>query len=843
MNMKKTLISIIGILIFCSNIFSQTVYLTTSLQAVIKNKSAEATIPILIVLNKQLNYLELKQSFDNQNLTEDQRALKTLELLHEQQTTNQKQFINDLESYKFENNLKIKHCYWICNMILAEANVEVINQLSTNQNIRYLEYADNKIILEGETKESEITKAVNGTEPGLVAINAPAMWALGYTGKGRVVYNYDTGVWSTHPAFSNRFLANFFPVSQCWYGYYSEIPTGAYNSHGTHTLGTMIGLDTLKHDTIGIAFNAYWIANDLVRGSVAELPPISDMVLAFEWALDPDQNPATVYDIPDVINNSWRWYDGNDLNYCNDFVVDMLQSLSLAGIATLFSGGNSGPANQTVNSPQRTKINLVNSFCVGAIDANTINFPIANFSTHGPSQCTSDIALNIHPEVVAPGVNIRSAYGQEGYSSLNGTSMSCPHVSGAILLLKEAFPNLTGEQLLEALYYSAVDLGEVGEDNIYGRGLIDVYAAYQYLCQTHTPVLPQYNYDLAINKVYYTNCPQNLKPFVEVINKGELTVSDFNVDFFVDNVFIENVVWNGNLNKNEKTNVSFAPYLFANEGLHKFSFKVKNNNIASEVDSFNNKLILNYEYYTPEIPFFQGFEDGVLNSCWIQEKLGSNSLWYCKNGGAVGTPATAFAGNYNLTISGDKSTKTRIILPEFNLSSFTNPYLNFEYTLPAQFGAVDTLSIYYRISLTGEWTLFKVLSTVATNWTQAYLSLPNFSDTYYLCFEANLNGGRGISIDDISIDEFNNIETTNKIINTYTLFPNPCNDILTISSKNNNTENLNITIKDVTGKEVLNNKINFLNKTDINISELRNGIYFINIENQEMNYVNKLIKY
>ena len=45
--------------------------------------------------------------------------------------------------------------------------------------------------------------------------------------------------------------------------------------------------------------------------------------------------------------------------------------------------------------------------------------------------------------------------------------MAAPHVSGAVLLLKEAFPYLPGEEIMKALYYSAIDLGPPGEDNLY----------------------------------------------------------------------------------------------------------------------------------------------------------------------------------------------------------------------------------------------------------------------------------------------------------------------------------------------------------------------------------------
>ena len=46
--------------------------------------------------------------------------------------------------------------------------------------------------------------------------------------------------------------------------------------------------------------------------------------------------------------------------------------------------------------------------------------------------------------------------------------MAAPHISGAILLLREAFPNTTGTEVKMALYMSATDLGDEGEDNTFG---------------------------------------------------------------------------------------------------------------------------------------------------------------------------------------------------------------------------------------------------------------------------------------------------------------------------------------------------------------------------------------
>ncbi|AZU03679.1 peptidase S8/S53 subtilisin kexin sedolisin [Glycocaulis alkaliphilus] len=61
----------------------------------------------------------------------------------------------------------------------------------------------------------------------------------------------------------------------------------------------------------------------------------------------------------------------------------------------------------------------------------------------------------------------------------SGTSFAAPHVAGALALLLDAFPNLQGNDALQILFDTALDLGAPGTDSIYGRGLIDLAAAFQ----------------------------------------------------------------------------------------------------------------------------------------------------------------------------------------------------------------------------------------------------------------------------------------------------------------------------------------------------------------------------
>ncbi|NIV72239.1 MAG: S8 family serine peptidase, partial [Calditrichae bacterium] len=130
---------------------------------------------------------------------------------------------------------------------------------------------------------------------------------------------------------------------------------------------------------------------------------------------------------------------------------------------------------------------MVNIWATGAVNGHNPSFPIASFSSRGPSTCGGTGSLLIKPEACAPGVSVRSSQFNNQYGTLSGTSMACPHVVGAIALLKQAFPQFTGHQLKLALYNSAQDLGASGEDNTYGMGIIDVYAAFQSLGVPNPP--------------------------------------------------------------------------------------------------------------------------------------------------------------------------------------------------------------------------------------------------------------------------------------------------------------------------------------------------------------------
>jgi subtilisin len=55
-------------------------------------------------------------------------------------------------------------------------------------------------------------------------------------------------------------------------------------------------------------------------------------------------------------------------------------------------------------------------------------------------------------ELTAPGIQVKAAWPGGGYRQLTGNSFACPHITGIIALIMEAYPNLTPFQIKTVLY-------------------------------------------------------------------------------------------------------------------------------------------------------------------------------------------------------------------------------------------------------------------------------------------------------------------------------------------------------------------------------------------------------
>jgi bacillopeptidase F len=387
-----------------------------------------------------------------------------------------------LEAWKAEGAVQSYESFWVTNMIAVEAQPLVFERLAARDDVGMI-YENEEIHLRLGVPDpgNEPTGGPRTLPDALICVNVESAWTLGFKGQGRLVCDFDTGADGNHPALAGLWRGNQQGVdwSAAWHDPYTNT-TFPYDSgsHGTHTLGIMVAT---KPDgtAIGVAPSAQWIAAGiLISWNVQKI------INAYQWATDPDGNPGTISDVPDVINNSW-----GTSGDCEQTFWNAIEVVEAAGIVNTIAVDNTGPGYASVNSPESRALTPTVNWGVGNVSPHQEGYPIANSSGRGPSPCDM---TSIKPEVTAPGTQIYSTMPNNSYGNLSGCSMACPHTSGAVAILRQADPELTVDEVKSILMATALDRGTVGEDNDYGWGIIDVSAALDYVLAS-LPVYPPRN--------------------------------------------------------------------------------------------------------------------------------------------------------------------------------------------------------------------------------------------------------------------------------------------------------------------------------------------------------------
>ena len=444
--------------------------LAPDLSAKTRKASTEEEFAVIVRLRDTVNHPALLASVANAGRAVRQESV--IRNLRDMADRSQHGLKKDLAEREKAGKVKQIRNFWIFNGFALTAPADVVQELAARDDVA--EVVPDRII----TMEATATVPAAPVSWNLNLIGAPALWNLGFRGQGVVVASLDTGVAIIHPALKGKWRGG----TNSWYDPYRKT-TDPYdlNGHGTGTMGIMVGGNTTGNP-VGVAPGALWIAAKIYDDSGNA--SLSNIHAAFQWILDPDDNPATA-DAPDVVNNSWDL--GNPGQYSGEFSPD-IQSLTAAGIAVVFSAGNGGPPNLGQSNTSVSPGNNPGALPVGATSSSD---QIASFSSRGPSAFDG---ASLYPLLVAPGVFIRTADLNGTYSTFtnSGTSLAAAHVSGAVALLLSGRPVLLAgkpDVLGNALTAAAQDLGPTGPDNTYGYGRLDAANAVSLLGLT-PPALP-----------------------------------------------------------------------------------------------------------------------------------------------------------------------------------------------------------------------------------------------------------------------------------------------------------------------------------------------------------------
>jgi subtilisin family serine protease len=459
--------------------------LDPALQDQLNRASDGELLSVIVHLRDQAPVREISADLSARQATRQQRHLEVVRALKDAAQLGQQALLDDLSLARANGRVAGYTSYWIANLVVVQATADAIRELADRADVDHVEPNFTVSLMEpvaaypAREDGGELDTRGIGTAPGIEAVRAREVWELlGIDGAGALIGSLDTGVDGDHPALASRYRGVTEPASECWLDVIGSDPSfpSDFNSHGTHTVGTMCGL--APDDTIGVAPGAQWIACNAIDQGVSSGFD-NDIIAAFEWFADPDGDPLTVDDVPDVVQNSWGVNENFTGYYdCDDRWWDVIDNCEAAGVVVTWSAGNEGPSSGTLRSPADRADNFYDSFSVGST-LNYAPYTISSFSSRGPSTCPTPLnpSFLIKPEISAPGSDVYSSEPNGNYGYKSGTSMAGPHVAGVVALMRAANPDIEVDLVKEVLMTTAVDLGATGEDNTYGHGFVDAYEA------------------------------------------------------------------------------------------------------------------------------------------------------------------------------------------------------------------------------------------------------------------------------------------------------------------------------------------------------------------------------
>ncbi len=442
--------------------------------------ASDEYLPVQVVLKAQFDPELLNSLVDG--MPRPQRRAQVARILREFSAREQAGLLELLDRCGAQSIRPL----WIVNAVSCEATPELVRLVAARPDVAYvgLDLAPAAAELQGPGPPAEPQDEIPW---GVQRINAPAVWAMGYTGQGIVVGIIDTGTDYTHPDLAGHLWTDPNYPHHGWDFENNDDDPMDSHGHGTMTAG-FVAADGTSGSQCGVAPGAQLL---LCRVR-AEADPQAESQCweAMQFCVAPPLSPNHGADVI-CLALGWRiaW------NPQQATWRTVVNNVNAAGLCQFASPGSEGGTNPPYDvrcpghvpppwwNPENSGSGTLSGIvAVGATDADDL---IASFSSRGPVTWQGVAPFNDYvyppgltkPEVSAPGVNVKTILLGGGYTVVSGTSWSTALGAGAAAVLLSRDPDLSPAEVDEALELSAVDLGTPGKDNAYGAGRIDLLGA------------------------------------------------------------------------------------------------------------------------------------------------------------------------------------------------------------------------------------------------------------------------------------------------------------------------------------------------------------------------------
>ncbi|MFO7652233.1 MAG: S8 family serine peptidase, partial [Candidatus Krumholzibacteriia bacterium] len=374
--------------------------ISEGLQTILDLTDETTPVKAMIFLSKQVDIQSLDLALHQAKAGRGFRHARVITELQDLASATQGDLLATLDSEMSAGRVVGYTPHWLVNGVVVVAIKAALYDLAQRSDVDIIEADLVPALIEPvsiDTVPGGSPHQGIGITPGVVAVGARRVWdELGVRGEGALVGTLDWGVDGSHPALAARWRGNSAPWHHAWLdlqGTDTQFPSVGYGEwHGTHVMGTITGL--APEDTIGVAPEAEWIAcNAIYLGAGSDMD--NAVLAALAWFADPDGDPATVDDVPDVVQNSWGVLEGfTDYIDCDSRWWTAIDACEAAGVVLTWSAGNEGPVSTSLRSPADRATNIYNTFSVGST-IHSPPFTISYFSSRGPAGPTCGHPYNL----------------------------------------------------------------------------------------------------------------------------------------------------------------------------------------------------------------------------------------------------------------------------------------------------------------------------------------------------------------------------------------------------------------------------------------------------------------
>lgn len=319
---------------------------------------------------------------------------------------------------------------------------------------------------------------------GVANIRAINAWNAGATGLGINVGVIDSGIHFSQPDLAGNISSASTDVVPG-----RSTPDGPDN-HGTLVSG-VIAAGVNGFGTVGVAYQSTIVSIRSDTTSDCDDDPEDDVCFASSNLIR-----AIDYAIANnvrVVNMSL----GGEGPMGGQFEAALLRGVN-AGLVFAISAGNEGEETTGGNPewPGRYAVDPRFAGAIIVVGAHNSANVLAAFSNRAGVAAAGYLS--------GPGVDIITGCDGTSCFRVNGTSFSSPAVAGALALLLQAFPNLTGREAVQILLTTARDAGAPGTDTVYGRGLLDLVQAFQPVGSTQVSTASGQTVSVTADRFAYT---------------------------------------------------------------------------------------------------------------------------------------------------------------------------------------------------------------------------------------------------------------------------------------------------------------------------------------------------